>query len=363
MGRRRVAPPRYASFVGLLIMLGMLAFGTHVAAFLASPPGGSREPITFEIVQDEPLAHVASRLAGKGLIRNQAYFVVFGRLTGSERQLKPGEYALLRSMRPLEMLDRFRHGLVVLHPVTIPEGYTVRQIAGAIRTAGLGDPEELLRLVESPALIGELGLAVPTLEGYLFPDTYAFPRTVATADMIRRMVGKFQETYQSVWGARANELGFTQHQVVTLASIIEKETGAGIERPIISAVFHNRLRLRMPLQSDPTVIYPIKNFNGNLRKVDLLRDNPYNTYRRRGLPPGPIASPGREALEAALYPAPVDYLYFVARNDGTHHFSRTLREHNRAVDQYQRRGQRARAKVASARGVSAVSATSHTTTR
>lgn len=343
-------PPQYATPLGLLIMLGMLAFGIHVAAFLASPPGGGSELSTFEIAQDEPLSHVASRLAAQGLIRNEAYFVAFGRLTGSERQLKPGEYALSPSMRPLELLDRFRHGLVVLHPVTIPEGYSVRQIASVIRDAGLGDPEELLRLVEAPELIEEFGLGAPTLEGYLFPDTYSFPRNVSTVDMVRRMVQRFQETYQSVWADRADELGFTRHQVVTLASIIEKETGAGIERPIISAVFHNRLRLRMPLQSDPTVIYPIKNFDGNLRKVDLIRDHPYNTYRRRGLPPGPIANPGREALEAALYPAPVDYLYFVARNDGTHHFSRTLREHNKAVDQYQRRGQRARTKVASARG-------------
>ncbi|MEW6683634.1 MAG: endolytic transglycosylase MltG [Nitrospirota bacterium] len=347
---RRVAPPKYAALFGLFIMLGMLAFGTHVAAFLASPPGGDGGPITFEIVRDEPLARVASRLADEGLIRNQAYFVMFGRLTGSERQLKPGEYALSPTMRPLEMLHRFRHGLVVLHPLTIPEGYSVRQIAAVLRDAGLGDPDELLTLAESPEFARELGLDVPSLEGYLFPDTYAFPRGVATADMVRRMVERFRETYQPVWAARAADLGLTQHQVVTLASIIEKETGAGIERPIISAVFHNRLRRRMPLQSDPTVIYPIKDFNGNLRKVDLVRDNPYNTYRRRGLPPGPIANPGREALEAALYPSPVDYLYFVARNDGTHHFSRTLREHNRAVDQYQRRGQRPRTKVATTRG-------------
>jgi UPF0755 protein len=334
----------------MLIMLGMLAFGVHVTAFLASPPGGNGEAAAFEIVQDESLTHVASRLAAEGLIRNHAYFVMFGRLTGSERQLKPGEYALSPSMRPLEILDRFRRGLVVLHPVTIPEGYSVRQIAEVLRGAGIGDPEELLGLAESPAFISELGLDVPTLEGYLFPDTYGLPRNISTADIVRRMVGRFQETYQSVWADRAAELGLTRHQVVTLASIIEKETGSGIERPIISAVFHNRLRLRMPLQSDPTVIYPIKNFDGNLRKVDLVRDNPYNTYRRRGLPPGPIGNPGREALEAALYPSPVDYLYFVARNDGSHHFSRTLREHNKAVDQYQRRGQRPRAKVAAVRG-------------
>ena len=347
---RRVAPPQYAVAFGLFIMLGTLAFGTHVAAFLASPPGGDGEPTIFEIAQDEPLARVASRLANEGLIRSEASFVIFGRLIGSERRLKPGEYALSPSMRPLEMLERFRHGLVVLHPLTIPEGYSARQIAAVLREAGLGDPEELLSLVDSPEFIRELGLDVPSLEGYLFPDTYAFPRGIATADMVRRMVETFQETYQSVWAERAAELGFTEHQVVTLASIIEKEAGAGIERPIISAVFHNRLRLRMPLQSDPTVIYPIKNFDGNLRKVDLIRDDPYNTYRRRGLPPGPIGNPGRDALGAALYPSPVDYLYFVARNDGTHRFSRTLREHNKAVDQYQRRGQRPRTKGASARG-------------
>lgn len=350
MSRRRPAAPKHASIFGLFIMLGMLAFGVHVAAFLASPPGGEGGIAEFEIAEDEPLAHVASRLAASGLIRNQTYFVIFGRLTGSERQLKPGEYALSRSMRPLEMLDRFRRGLVVLHPVTIPEGYSVRQIADVFRGAGIGDAEELLALSESPEFIRELGLDVPTLEGYLFPDTYALPRNIGTPEIVRRMVGRFYETYQSVWAARQVELGLTRHQVVTLASIIEKETGSGIERPIISAVFHNRLRMRMPLQSDPTVIYPIKNFDGNLRKVDLIRDNPYNTYRRRGLPPGPIANPGREALEAALYPAPVDYLYFVARNDGSHHFSRTLREHNKAVDQYQRRGQRPRTKVVTARG-------------
>jgi UPF0755 protein len=336
--------------LGLFIMLGMLASGVHVTSFLGAAPSDDGGTVPFEIVPDESLTRVASRLAADGLVRNQTYFVIFGRLTGSERQLKPGEYALSPSMRPLEILDRFRRGLVVLHPVTIPEGYSVRQIADVFRSAGIGDPDELLALSESPDFIQELGLDVPTLEGYLFPDTYAFPRNIATADIIRQLVGRFQTTYQPVWVARANELNFTQHQVVTLASMIEKETGAGIERPIISGVFHNRLRMRMPLQSDPTVIYPIKNFDGNLRKVDLRRDNPYNTYRRRGLPPGPIANPGRAALEAALYPAPVDYLFFVARNDGTHHFSRTLREHNNAVNQYQRRGQRAKTKVTSARG-------------
>lgn len=335
-------------------MLGMLAFGTHVATFLAAPPGSGRAAARFEIEDHETLSQVAARLEREGLIRNRLYFVAFGRLTGSERALKPGEYALTTAMRPLEILDRFRRGTVILHPLTVPEGYTTRQIAQVLGEAGLGNPDDFLRLVGDPELIRSLGLDLPTLEGYLFPDTYAFPRRVATEEIVRQMVARFQAVYRPEWDARAAELGMTRHQVVTLASIIEKETSAEAERSFISGVFHNRLRRRIPLQSDPTVIYATPAFNGNLRKVDLVRDSPYNTYRRRGLPPGPISNPGEEALEAALYPAPVDYLYFVSKNDGTHQFSRSLREHNAAVNVYQRRGagHRHRAKPAPIRGVS-----------
>jgi UPF0755 protein len=333
-----------------VVTLGLLGVCTHVAAFLAAPIGDGGKSVPFEIAERESLAGVASRLARDGVIRNRVYFVLLGRVTGRDRQLQAGEYALSPSMRPLEILEHFRRGAVVLHPVTIPEGYTVSQIADAFGAAGFGDPDELRALAESPEFARELGIEAPTLEGYLFPDTYALPRRIGSADMLRRMVERFREVYQSAWASRAAEMGLTQHQVVTLASIIEKETGVGSERPVISAVFHNRLRVRMPLQSDPTVIYPIKNFDGNLRKVDLIRDNPYNTYRRRGLPPGPIANPGREALEAALYPAPVDHLFFVARNDGTHQFSRTLRDHNRAVNQFQRRGHRGQTPRAPSQG-------------
>jgi UPF0755 protein len=254
-------------------------------------------------------------------------------------------------MRPLDILERFRSGTIVLHPVTIPEGYTIRQIAQVVGAAGLADPGEFVRLANDARFVESLGLGQPSLEGYLFPDTYAFPRRVSTEHVIRQMVDRFQEVYSPQWDVQAARIGLTRHQVVTLASIIEKETGDEAERPFISAVFHNRLRLRIPLQSDPTVIYPIKGFDGNLRKVDLVRDSPYNTYRRRGLPPGPIANPGRAALEAALYPASVEYLFFVSRNDGTHQFSRSLREHNKAVNQFQRRS-KARAKQATLRGVS-----------
>jgi UPF0755 protein len=323
---------------GLLLVVGLLAFGVHLTSFLAVPAGDENAATTFEITDDEPLGEVASRLAQEGLIRSRLYFIAFGRLTGSERALKPGEYALSPSMRPLDILERFRRGSVVLHPLTIPEGYTARQIAQALGSAGLGNPDEFLRLVADPVFIQSLGLQLPSLEGYLYPDTYAFPRKVTTDEIVRHLVARFQTVYEPEWDARAADLGMSRHKVVTLASIIEKEVGTDAERPFISAVFHNRLRLRMPLQSDPTVIYPMRNFDGNLRKVDLVRDSPYNTYRRRGLPPGPIANPGRASLAAALYPASVEYLFFVSRNNGTHYFSTSLREHNAAVDRYQRRG-------------------------
>ena len=351
MGRAVAIPLRRRHALGLLLLLGSLALGIHVAMFLAVPPGRDLGTKIFEIADEEPLARVAARLERDGLIRHRFYFIAFGRLTGSERALKPGEYALSLAMRPLDILERFRSGTIVLHPVTIPEGYTIRQIAQVVGAAGLGDPDELIRIANDARFVESLGLGQPSLEGYLFPDTYAFPRRISTEKVIRQMVDRFQEVYSPQWDVQAARVGLTRHQVVTLASIIEKETGDEAERPFISAVFHNRLRLRIPLQSDPTVIYPIKGFDGNLRKVDLVRDSPYNTYRRRGLPPGPIANPGRAALEAALYPASVEYLFFVSRNDGTHQFSRSLREHNKAVNQFQRRS-KARAKQATLRGVS-----------
>jgi UPF0755 protein len=231
---------------------------------------------------------------------------------------------------------------VVRYQIIIPEGYTVRQIALRLAEKGIVEQqEEFLSLAFSVNFAGSLGIEGAGVEGYLFPDTYLFPKGVASAEVIRTMVGKFRRVYVPAFSQRAAELGMTDKQIVTLASIIEKETGVPEERPLVSAVFHNRLKRGMPLCSDPTVIYGIKAFDGNLRKLDLMRMTPYNTYLSRGLPPGPIANPGASAIQAALYPAPTNYLYFVSRNDGTHHFSATLREHNEAVWKYQKGGRRA----------------------
>jgi UPF0755 protein len=196
---------------------------------------------------------------------------------------------------------------------------------------------DFLQLARDPTFISSLGLKIDTLEGYLYPDTYKFPRSVKAKEVVATMVDHFRQIFVPEMQARAMELKMTEHEVVTLASVIEKETGADGERAEISAVFHNRLRKRIPLQSDPTVIYGLTGFDGNIRKKDLSTPSPYNTYKVVGLPPGPIANPGLRAIQATLYPSNSHALYFVSRNDGTHQFSATLAEHNQAVEKYQKR--------------------------
>lgn len=207
----------------------------------------------------------------------------------------------------------------------------------ALERAGLVSAEAFLQAASDPGLIESLGIEGYPFEGYLFPETYNFPKGVTAEQIIKKMVDHFRSVFTPAWTERAHAMGFTIHQVVTLASIVEKETSKPEERPLIASVFLNRLKRRMRLESDPTVIYGIKDFDGNLTRKDLRTMSPYNTYRIKGLPPGPIANPGRASIEAVLYPSEEPYLYFVSKNDGSHHFSPTLREHNRMVRRYQLR--------------------------
>jgi UPF0755 protein len=220
--------------------------------------------------------------------------------------------------------------------ITFPEGFTVAQMAELLERAGLGPRSVFSLTAQDAKLLDELGLPPDGPEGYLFPDTYAFTAGMKPEAMLRMMVARFREQTLQLDERRVGA-GLSEREMVIIASIVEKETGQATERPLIAAVFRNRLRLGMPLQSDPTVIYGIANFDGNLTRAHLEDDSsPYNTYRRRGLPPGPICNPGRASLEAAVSPAESKALYFVARNDGSHQFSNTLDEHNRAVASYQR---------------------------
>jgi UPF0755 protein len=280
---------------------------------------------------------VAALLAREHLIKSRSAFVLLGKAQDADRKIHPGEYEFHAAMPPADILAKLLAGRVLLHQVTIPEGLTMVQIADTLDSQAVTDGAELLKLVKDREFIRSLSINAETLEGYLYPDTYRFPRATKAKDVIRAMVGNLQQVFTPELRERAREVHLTVHEVLTLASVIEKETRDGQERPLISAVFHNRLRKRIPLQSDPTVIYGLPLFDGNLRKKDLSSPSPYNTYRVRGLPPGPIASPGAEAIRAALYPVNSPYLYFVSRNDGTHQFSATLVEHNQAVEKYQRR--------------------------
>ncbi len=314
--------------------------GYQVVRWAESPVATDADKLPSKIVtipEGSTFQQVASLLAREHLIKSRAAFLVLGKANVADRKIHPGEYELNAAMLPIDILNKLLTGRVVLHPVMVPEGVTMGQIAEVLDQHGITDQAEFMRLVKDKVFISSLGIEADTLEGYLFPETYRFARATKAKEVIQTMVNNLWQVFTPELRDRAKQLDMTVHDVLTLASVVEKETRVGTERQLISAVFHNRLKKRIPLQSDPTVIYGLQSFDGNLRKKDLSSPSPYNTYRVRGLPPGPIANPGAEAIRAVLYSAPSPYLYFVSRNDGTHQFSATLAEHNLAVEKYQRR--------------------------
>ena len=322
----------------ILILVGAFLFvGLCGAVFLKQlqPLPQPESPILVEIPEGASFAEVANMLHEQDMIKSSVAFRWMARLKGADRRIIPGEYEFRGSMEPADILETLVKGEIVQHPVTIPEGFSNAQIAVLLDSKGLVNHEEFLSATEDKAFIQSLRIDAPTLEGYLFPDTYYFTRHMKPRTIITAMVGQFDQAWTPSHRARAKELGMSIHQIVTLASVIEKETGAARERGLISGVFHNRLKRKIPLQSDPTVIYALASFDGDLRKKDLSVKSPYNTYRVRGLPPGPISNPGFASIHAALFPESTDFLYFVSRNDGSHKFSATLSEHNSAVRKYQ----------------------------
>lgn len=324
-----------------LIISGLLLFGAgFVTLNQLQPIGNSSRVVIVDIAEGASLSGVAERLHRQNLIKSDWAFVWMGRLEGLDRRIISGEYEFHGGMSPSIILEKIIKGEVLQHTVTIPEGFSMSQIADLLHERRLTDRDAFLRYARDPAFIQTLSLSVGTLEGYLFPDTYRFARHVKPERLIEAMVARFKQSVSEEDRERAMELGLSLHQVMTLASVIEKETARPAERSLISGVFHNRLRKDIPLQSDPTVIYAVHEFDGNLRKKDLSIDSPYNTYQVVGLPPGPIANPGHAAIHAALYPEATEYLYFVSRNDGSHEFSTTLAEHNQAVRKYQLRQRR-----------------------
>ena len=302
------------------------------------------QPISFEtknivvhIPSGQAFSATTDSLFKAAIINSPFKFRMIARLKGYDKRLKAGEYMLSASMPPIKILEKLVKGTVKLYKLTVPEGLNIYQIAERVAKEGLAEQSAFVERATDAAFARASGLKAGTFEGYLYPETYYFPKNVSTKTIISSMVQRFRQVFRPEWKERSKQLGFSIHQVVTLASIIEKETGAPFERPLISSVFHNRLKKKMRLESDPTVIYGLKSFDGNLNRKHLETLTPYNTYRIKALPLGPIANPGQASLEAALYPADTKYIYFVSKKNRTHQFSTNLKDHNQAVRKYQLR--------------------------
>ena len=326
----------------ILLMLLVLAAGGAAAAVylrLQQPYRGYSGAEQFvEIPAGSATRAIGDRLVAAGVVRDRLTFRTALLISGQARMLKAGEYKFDRPMTALEAVGKIARGDVYVITVTIPEGLNIREMAALAESRGVGTAAEFITGANDRSLMRGLDASARNLEGYLFPDTYPVTPRTDTLRLVRAMADRFQHVLTPEMRNAIEQRGLSIHQTVTLASIVEKEAARPDERPLVAAVYLNRFRRGIPLQCDPTVIYALQlagKYNGNLRRDDLMFDSPYNTYRYPGLPPGPIASPGRAALDAAIHPADVDYLYFVSRNDGSHAFARTLDEHNRNVQKYQ----------------------------
>jgi UPF0755 protein len=326
----------------ILVVLAVIA-GIGVAVTLyrrTSEPfkgyDGAEQFVTIE--PGSGTRTIGQRLIEAGVIRDDLTFRATLWRSGRARSLQAGEFRFDRPMTPTEVVDKIARGDIYNRRITFPEGLNIREMARIYEQQGFGKGTAFIDAANDANAIRDIDAAATDLEGYLFPETYSVPRDTTAAKLVGLMVGRFRQLFTSEMHRAAEALDLTPRQVVTLASLVEKETAQPSERPIVAAVYANRLKIGMGMQADPTVIYALQRagrYDGNLRREDLSFDSPYNTYRYAGLPPGPIASPGLASLQAAVAPAAVDYLYFVSRNDGSHVFARTLVEHNENVRQYQ----------------------------
>jgi len=316
------------ALLALLLVVALVAgaAASWIYFGVRQPFRGYSTPEQFvEIPQGLGPRAIGERLAGAGVVRDGMTFRAALWKVGGATKLKAGEYRFTDPMTPLQVIDKVRRGDVYVIPITFPEGLNVLEMAKIFESKGFGAAESFVDAARS-------------FEGYLFPNTYALPRHTDASKLVHLMHEAFERALTPDIRAAAEARGLTLQQLVTLASIVEKETGNSAERPLVASVYENRLRIGMALQCDPTVIYALElagRYDGNVRHDDLMFDSPYNTYRYPGLPPGPIASPGRASLDAVVHPADSDYLYFVSRNDGSHVFAKTLAEHAKNVRRFQ----------------------------
>jgi UPF0755 protein len=300
--------------------------------------GYTEAEVFVDISSGSGPARIGEQLAQAGVVRDPTIFRAALLISGRARALKAGEYRFSEPMHALDVIDKIARGDVYKRLLTFREGLTIDEMARVFEEKSFGKAAEFIAAANNTKLIADLDPAARDLEGYLFPETYSLPRNTPASAIIEQMVAGFRNALSPEMRTSAEAAGLNVRQLVTLASLVEKETGAGDERPLVAAVYRNRMKLHMGMQADPTVIYALQKagkYNGNLSRESLQVDSPYNTYKYAGLPPGPIAAPGKASLQAAAKPADVDFLYFVSKNDGTHVFASTLDEHNRNVQTWQ----------------------------
>jgi peptidoglycan lytic transglycosylase G len=329
--------------LAILLIIGLVIAGAGAFwlrhRMVAPFRGFVADEVFVELPPGLSVSGIASRLSEAGVVPDPLTFRLAARLAGADRRLQAGEYRFAGASSTFEVVWRLASGDVYTRAVTFPEGLTIPEMAAVFERSGIGTADAFVAAASDVSVAAGIEPKLRTLEGYLFPDTYPLPRRAGADAAVRAMVTRFGQVFDDKLRADAKALGLTVHEAVTLASLIEKETARPEERPVVSAVYHNRLKRGMLLQCDPTVIYALMKsgkWTGNLRREDLLQNtSPYNTYRYPGLPPGPIAAPGRASLEAAVRPVDAPFLYFVSRNDGSHVFATTLEEHNRNVATWQ----------------------------
>lgn len=326
-----------------VINLGFAAASMLAVALLYSysqlvvPATQVTEMFEVKVEKGESFSSAVAKFEEQGLVKDPNVFSALGRITGLDRKLIPGYYQFYGTIRPWDVFRMMWQGQIVAWQLTVVEGDTLRIIKKKLADEGIVAEEEFEALAADPEFLDELGLEAPSLEGYLFPDTYLISKAATTREIIEMMVRRLEKAYDEALARRAERMGFTRRDVLTLASIIEKEAILDSERPVISGVYHNRLEIGMPLQADPTAVYGIKPMSHGVTRRDVRRRTDYNTYYIKGLPPGPICSPGYKSIRAALYPADVPYLYFVANFQGGHTFSVTLDEHLNAIAEYKKK--------------------------
>lgn len=317
----------------LAIIIAYIVFLVLYVTIELTKPLKLNEEIEIYIPKGSSFSSIASTFKEKGIIRNELLFKVTGRILGIEKKARAGYYLITKDMTLIDILRKLLEGKIIEYTLTIVEGDSLYEIAEKLSKINPDFETQLFDISSDKNFLKSLNIQGPSLEGYLFPATYSIPKGMELREIINMMVKKFWSVYDENLLERTKKMGWTVNEVVTLASIIEKEAKLEEEKPIISAVYHNRLKLGMPLQADPTAIYGIKRFKDGVKKKDLLNRTPYNTYLIKGLPPGPIACPGLNSIKAALNPAKVSYLYFVARGDGSHEFSSTYVKHITAINE------------------------------